>query len=94
MLIVETIAKIRRAHLVQGKSIKAIARELRVSRKVVRKVLRSAAWTSHSGGLSISDRSNTRSVITASGVRSMATRREEWFNVAALERSTRMETGI
>jgi hypothetical protein len=34
MLIVETIAKIRRAHLVQGKSIKAIARELRVSRKV------------------------------------------------------------
>jgi transposase len=43
MLIVETIAKIRRAHLVQGKSIKAIARELRVSRKVVRKVLRSGA---------------------------------------------------
>ena len=40
MLIVETIAKIRRAHLVQGKSIKAIARDLRVSRKVVRKVLR------------------------------------------------------
>ena len=36
----ETIAKIRRAHLVQGKSIKAIARDLRVSRKVVRKVLR------------------------------------------------------
>jgi uncharacterized protein YoaH (UPF0181 family) len=32
MLIVETIAKIRRAHLVQGKSIKAIARELRVPR--------------------------------------------------------------
>jgi transposase len=30
----------RRAHLVQGKSIRAIARELRVSRKVVRKVLR------------------------------------------------------
>ena len=43
MLIVETIAKIRRAHLVQGKSIKAIARELRVSRKVVRKVLRTGA---------------------------------------------------
>jgi len=40
MLIVETIAKIRRAHLVQGKSIKAIARELRVSRKAVRRVLR------------------------------------------------------
>ena len=43
MLVVETIAKIRRAHLVQGKSIKAISRELKVSRKVVRKVLRSGA---------------------------------------------------
>ena len=43
MLVVETIAKIRRAHFVQGKSIKAICRELRVSRKVVRKVLRSGA---------------------------------------------------
>jgi transposase len=41
MLIVETIAKIRRAHHVQGKSIKTIVRELGVSRKVVRKVLRS-----------------------------------------------------
>ena len=41
MLVVETIAKIRRAFFVQGKSIKAICRELRVSRKVVRKVLRS-----------------------------------------------------
>jgi hypothetical protein len=36
MLVVETIARIRRAHFVQGKSIKAICRELRVSRKVVR----------------------------------------------------------
>ncbi len=43
MLIVETIAKIRRAFFVQGKSIKAICRELRVSRKVVRKVVRSDA---------------------------------------------------
>src|ERR1700680_3468668 len=43
MLIVETIAKIRRAFFVQGKPIKAICRELRVSRKVVRKVLRSEA---------------------------------------------------
>jgi len=41
MLIVETIAKIRRAFFVQGKSIKAICRELRVSRKTVRKVIRS-----------------------------------------------------
>jgi transposase len=43
MLVVETIARIRRARFVQGKSIKAICRELRVSRKVVRKVLRSEA---------------------------------------------------
>src|ERR1700716_4144983 len=43
MLIVETIAKIRRAFFVQGKPIKAICRELRVSRKVVRKVVRSEA---------------------------------------------------
>ncbi len=43
MLVVETIAKIRRAYLSQGKSIKEICRELRVSRKVVRKVIRSNA---------------------------------------------------
>src|SRR3974377_1867555 len=43
MLIVETIGKIRRAYFVQGKPIKAICRELRVSRKVVRKVVRSEA---------------------------------------------------
>ena len=43
MLIVETIARIRRAFFVQGKSIKLICRELRVSRKVVRKVIRSEA---------------------------------------------------
>ena len=43
MLVVETIGKIRRAFFVQGKPIKAICRELKVSRKVVRKVLRSGA---------------------------------------------------
>ena len=43
MLVVETVAKIRRAYFVQGKPIKAICRELRVSRKVVRKVVRSKA---------------------------------------------------
>src|SRR6266705_2078671 len=43
MLVLETIAKIRRAFFVQGKSIKLICRELRVSRKVVRKVSRSEA---------------------------------------------------
>src|ERR1700732_5247616 len=43
MLIVETIAKVRRAFFVQGKSIKAICRDLGVSRKVVRKVIRSGS---------------------------------------------------
>jgi transposase len=43
MLVVETIAKIRRAYFVQQKPIKAICRELGLSRKVVRKVLRSEA---------------------------------------------------
>jgi hypothetical protein len=32
MLVVETIAKIRRGYFVQGKAIKAISRELKVSR--------------------------------------------------------------
>ena len=43
MLVVETIAKSRRAYFVQKKPIKAICRELGLSRKVVRKVLRSDA---------------------------------------------------
>jgi transposase len=41
MLVVETVAKIRRAFFVQGKAIKEICREFRLSRKVVRKVIRS-----------------------------------------------------
>ena len=43
MLVVETIAKIRPAHFIQGKSIKQICRELGVSRNTVRKVIRSGA---------------------------------------------------
>ena len=43
MLVVETIAKIRRAYFVHGQAIKAICRDLGVSRKVVRKVIRSEA---------------------------------------------------
>ena len=43
MLVVETIGRIRREHFVKGKSIKAIVRELKVSRNTVRKVLRSGA---------------------------------------------------
>jgi predicted transcriptional regulator len=41
MLVVETIARIRREHFIKGKMIKEIARDLRVSRNTVRKVLRS-----------------------------------------------------
>jgi transposase len=41
MLVVETVGRIRRAHFVQGKAIRAIARELKLSRNTVRRVLRS-----------------------------------------------------
>ncbi len=37
----ETIGRIRREHLVKGKPIREIARDLKVSRNTVRKVLRS-----------------------------------------------------
>jgi transposase len=43
MLIVETIAKVRRAYFIHKKPIKAICREFRLSRRVVRKVIRSEA---------------------------------------------------
>ena len=38
---VETVGRIRRDHFVRGKSIKEIARDLRLSRNTVRKILRS-----------------------------------------------------
>ena len=41
MLIVETVGRIRREHFIKGKSIKEIARDLKVSRNTVRKILRS-----------------------------------------------------
>ena len=41
MLVVETVAKIRRAFFHQKKPIKAICRELKISRKAVRKAIRS-----------------------------------------------------
>jgi transposase len=47
MLVVETIAKIRRAYFIQKKPIKVICREFRLSRKVVRKVIRSEATEFH-----------------------------------------------
>jgi transposase len=43
MLIVETVAKVRRAYFLQKLPIKAICREFHLSRKVVRKVIRSEA---------------------------------------------------
>ena len=39
MLVVETVVRIRREHA-EGKPFKAIARDLRLSRKVVRKAIR------------------------------------------------------
>ena len=43
MLVVETIAKIRRRHPGAGESIQSIARELGISRNTVRKVARGGA---------------------------------------------------
>ena len=43
MLTVDTIGRIRRAHFIQGKKIKAIARELKVSRNTVREIIRAEA---------------------------------------------------
>jgi orotate phosphoribosyltransferase-like protein len=39
MLVVETIARIRREHFVKGKTIREIARDLKVPRNTVRKVV-------------------------------------------------------
>ena len=41
MLTVETIGRIRREYFLKGKTIRQVARDLRVSRNTVRKVLRS-----------------------------------------------------
>jgi hypothetical protein len=40
MLIVETVARIRREHFIKGKTIKEIARDPKVSRNTLRKALR------------------------------------------------------
>ena len=47
MLVVETIGKIRRAYFIHKKPIKVICREFRLSRRVVRKVIRSEATEFH-----------------------------------------------
>jgi transposase len=43
MLVVETVARIRREYFVKGRTIKEIVRDLKVSRNTVRKVVRSGA---------------------------------------------------
>ena len=53
MLIVETNARIRREHFIEDKTIKEIARDLKVSRNTVRKVLRSGGTSSTSGWFSL-----------------------------------------
>ena len=50
MLVVETIAKIRRAHFIEGKSTKQICRDLRLSRNTVRKVTRINDWRTDYNG--------------------------------------------
>jgi transposase len=47
MMTVETIGRIRRAHLVEGESIRGIARRLRVSRQVVRRAIASETGEFH-----------------------------------------------
>ena len=47
MLTVDTIGKVRRAHFVQGKKIKAIAREMNLARNTVREIIRAEAQTEH-----------------------------------------------
>jgi hypothetical protein len=47
MLVVQTIAKIRRTYFSLGKPIKEICRDQRISRKVVRNAIRSNATEFH-----------------------------------------------
>jgi hypothetical protein len=47
MLTVDTIGRVRRAHFVQGKKIKAIARELKVARNTVREIIRAEVTAPH-----------------------------------------------
>ena len=55
MLVVDTIARIRREHFVKGKTIKEIARDLGVSRNTVRRVLRSGAALSVTSGVNFTE---------------------------------------
>jgi hypothetical protein len=67
MLIVETIAKVRRAYFLQKRPIKAICREFRLSRKVVRKVIRSEAQNFVMSGTDRRSRRSARGAIGSTG---------------------------
>jgi len=41
MVVLETIGRLRREHFVKGRAIKEIARDLKISRNTVRKIIRS-----------------------------------------------------
>ena len=58
MLTVETIGQIRRERFLKGKTIKEIARDLKVSRNTVRKVLRSGETSFDTSVMSNPDRSS------------------------------------
>ena len=69
MLVVETVVRIRREHAA-GKAIKAIARELRLSRKVVRKAIwaRGRGVQLSAGDAAVSeDRAGARAAGAAAG---------------------------
>jgi Homeodomain-like domain len=53
---VETIGRIRREHFLKGKTIRQIARDLRVSRNTVRKVLRSGGTALRRSGVNFGRR--------------------------------------
>ena len=59
MLVVETIVRIRREHA-SGKGIKTIARDLRLSRKVVRKAIRATVVSPVGAGRGASARKPCR----------------------------------
>jgi hypothetical protein len=77
MLILETVVRIRREHA-DGKAIKAIARDLRLSRKVVRKAIRApeAAFDYQRSVQPLPGSALSRSALDAAGRERGAARRD------------------